>query len=101
MPRPVSRTVGLRELKNRLSAYVRLVRQGERVSVTDRNQIVAELVPPGSRDDRERHPGLVALERRGLLKPGIGNSPDLYPKRPRGRKPGGAQRPLDAVRGDR
>ena len=29
-------TVGIRELKNRLSAYVRLVRAGERVLVTDR-----------------------------------------------------------------
>jgi hypothetical protein len=45
------------------------------MSVTDRQQIVAELVPPGSRGERERHPGLAALERRGLLKPGIGNSP--------------------------
>lgn len=41
------KAVGLRELKNRLSAYVRQVRAGEGVLVTDRGQVVAELGPPG------------------------------------------------------
>ncbi|HEY5047066.1 MAG TPA: type II toxin-antitoxin system prevent-host-death family antitoxin [Rhizomicrobium sp.] len=40
------KTVGLRELKNHLSEYVRYVRDGETVSVTDRGEVVAELVPP-------------------------------------------------------
>ena len=35
--------VGLRELKNRLSEYVRLVRAGEHVQITDRGQVVADL----------------------------------------------------------
>ena len=35
--------VGIRELKNRLSEYVRLVRSGEVVMVTDRGEVVAEL----------------------------------------------------------
>lgn len=39
--------VGLRDLKNRLSAYVRLVRRGQSVLVTDRGQVVAELRSPG------------------------------------------------------
>ena len=38
--------VGLRELKNRLSEYVRLVRAGEHIQITDRGQVVAELIPP-------------------------------------------------------
>jgi len=101
VPKSQRRTVGLRELKNRLSVYVRLVRDGESVLVTDRQQVVAELVPPGSRGDRDVHAGLKALERRGLLTPGATNSPDLYEKRPRSRKPGRAKRLLDAVRGDR
>jgi len=40
------RTVGLKVLKNKLSEYVRAAAAGETVLVTDRNKIVAELVPP-------------------------------------------------------
>jgi prevent-host-death family protein len=40
------RTVGLKTLKNKLSEYVRLVAAGETVVVTDRNRVVAEIVPP-------------------------------------------------------
>ena len=39
------RSVGLKILKNRLSAYVRLA-QPETVLVTDRDRVVAEIVPP-------------------------------------------------------
>jgi antitoxin (DNA-binding transcriptional repressor) of toxin-antitoxin stability system len=40
------RSVGLKILKNRLSEYVRLAAKGETVLVTDRDRVVAELVPP-------------------------------------------------------
>jgi len=40
------RSVGLKTLKNKLSEYVRLVGGGETVLVTDRDRVVAELVPP-------------------------------------------------------
>ncbi len=40
--------VGLRELKNRLGTYIAKVRAGETVVVTDRGEVVAELVPPTS-----------------------------------------------------
>jgi antitoxin (DNA-binding transcriptional repressor) of toxin-antitoxin stability system len=40
------RAVGLKALKNRLSEYVRLAASGETVLVTDRDRVVAELVPP-------------------------------------------------------
>lgn len=40
------RSVGLKLLKNKLSEYVRLASQGETVLVTDRDRVVAELVPP-------------------------------------------------------
>lgn len=42
-------TVGIRELKNNLSEYVRQVERGRRVAVTSHGRVVAELVPPGSR----------------------------------------------------
>ncbi len=40
------RAVGLKVLKNRLSEYVRLAAGGEEILVTDRDRVVAELVPP-------------------------------------------------------
>lgn len=39
---------GIRELKDNLSAYIRRVEAGERVSVTAHGRVVAELVPPGT-----------------------------------------------------
>lgn len=40
------RSVGLKLLKNKLSEFVRLAAGGETVLVTDRNRVVAEIVPP-------------------------------------------------------
>lgn len=40
------RSVGLKTLKNKLSEYVRLAAGGETVLVTDRDRVVAEIVPP-------------------------------------------------------
>ena len=42
------RAVGLKVLKNKLSEYVRLAAGGETVLITDRDRVVAELIPPGS-----------------------------------------------------
>ena len=40
------RSVGIKVLKNKLSEYVRLAASGETVLVTDRDRVVAEIVPP-------------------------------------------------------
>ena len=40
------RSVGLKTLNNKLSEYVRLAAAGETVLVTDRDRVVAEIVPP-------------------------------------------------------
>lgn len=40
------RSVGLKVLKNRLSEYVRLAAAGETILISDRDRVVAELVPP-------------------------------------------------------
>ena len=40
------RAVGLKVLKNKLSEYVRLAASGEAVLITDRDTVVAEIVPP-------------------------------------------------------
>jgi antitoxin (DNA-binding transcriptional repressor) of toxin-antitoxin stability system len=39
------KSVGIKQLKSRLSEYLRLVRAGETVFVTDRDEVVAELRP--------------------------------------------------------
>ena len=75
------KSVGLRELKNRLSEYVREVRSGDHVLVTDRGEVVAELLPPGQGlDESGVPPGLMALARKGHMTLGATNEETLYPK---------------------
>ena len=57
------REVGLRELKNRLGTYIRYVRKGESLAITDRGEVVAELLPASS--TRDAGSALAALARRG------------------------------------
>ena len=40
------RAAGIREIKNRLSEYLRYVAEGETVLVTDHGRVVAQLAPP-------------------------------------------------------
>ncbi|MCZ7624433.1 MAG: hypothetical protein C3F12_07700 [Candidatus Methylomirabilota bacterium] len=47
--------VGIRELKNRLTYHLRLIKQGKEVVVTDRGTPVAVLKPI---EGLEKHPGL-------------------------------------------
>src|ERR1700720_180834 len=96
------KSVGLRELKNRLSEYVREVRSGEGVLVTDRGEVVAELLSPGRGVDERGVPlGLVAVARRGELTLGASNDASLYPKLPALLKPHRASELLDEERGAR
>ncbi len=92
------RAVGLKVLKNKLSEYIRLVVAGETVLVTDRDRVVAELIPPREGralaiDDAE----LADLVRTGLV------SPPLLPERgPPPRRPiGPTDRILRDLDGDR
>ena len=79
-------TVGIRELKNNLSHYMRKVMAGHRVTVTDRGKPVAEIIPPRSpHAQASRYDELVA---RGLIRPAIEDGDPLegFPvvKLPRG-----------------
>jgi antitoxin (DNA-binding transcriptional repressor) of toxin-antitoxin stability system len=96
------KAVGLRELKNRLSEYIRDVRGGESVLVTDRGEVVAEIGPPGHHAASSGHPpGLQALARRGLATLGRPNEGRAYRRLRRVLTPGRAAALLDAERGDR
>ena len=96
------KTVGVRELKNRLSEHLRRVRAGESVLVTDRGEVVAELIPPGlGATDASVPAGLIALARRGLLTVGALAAAAPYPTLPRALKRSRAAQLLDEERGPR
>jgi prevent-host-death family protein len=69
---------GIRELKNRLSHYLAEVKKGRSITVTERGNIVATIVPA------QEHPDIQALKR--LTKSGFGSW--------KGGKPKGASRPV-------
>ena len=96
------KSVGIRELKNRLSEYVREVRSGERVLVTDRGEVVAQIVPPNEEVDEHAVPWELAdPARKGHLTLGAPNDEMLYPKLSRALKRRGASELLDEERGTR
>jgi prevent-host-death family protein len=75
-------SIGIRALKNKLSEYVRVAAAGETVLVTDRGQVVAELVSPRVRADAsstERRLG--ELMRQGLLAPAKSSRSAPLPQR--------------------
>ena len=53
-------TVGVRELKSQLSRHLRRVRQGARITVTERGRAVAVIVPVEQTDDTSWIAELVA-----------------------------------------
>ena len=64
------RAVGLKVLKNKLSEYVRLAASGETILVTDRDAVVAELVPPRAGRTEHADDALLAdAVRKGWLRP--------------------------------
>lgn len=94
-------TVGIRELKDRLSEHLRMVRRGEEILITDRGEVVAELRQPVSVPGTAAYPGLVRHARAGKARIGAPNRPDLYPPMKPFLPPGTARRLLDEERGDR
>lgn len=88
-------------MKNRLSEYIRLVRNGERVLITDRGVIVAEMRPPGTPIEDDPYPLLSAAAREGRVRLGAPNRSDLYPPLGKILPAGTALRWLDESRGDR
>ncbi len=95
------RTVGIKVLKNKLSEYVKLAAAGETVLVTDRDVVVAELVPP--RDARNAWTAdaqLGELVRRGVIAPPADPRAPLLERQPVASLEQ-VLRALDDIRGDR
>lgn len=57
-------SVGVRELKNRLSAHLDRVKAGEEITVTEHGRPVARLIPVGPDVDR-----MAALVAAGIVRP--------------------------------
>jgi prevent-host-death family protein len=70
-------SVGVRELKNRLSAFLRRAADGERITITDRGRAVAVLGPAETHEDE----AIARMVREGLVSWGGG-------------KPRGSSRPI-------
>ena len=95
------RAIGIRELKNKLSHYVRLVEAGESLLVTHRGTVVAELRPPGpTTQPSAPSDGLTELVRRGRATAGAPHDRSLYAPRPSVLSPGQVRTLLDAERGE-
>lgn len=98
------KAVGIKELKARLSEYLRAVRAGEILLVTDRDEVVAEIRPavrrPAPPDTLEET--LDALARAGeISRARLGKQGWRWAPRGLGLSPGSAQALLDELRAER
>lgn len=92
----MSDRVGIRELRQNLSVYLRRVQAGERLTVTERNVPVAELVPLHADDDP-----LARMIAEGLITPARGRLRDIPPPLPATGAPDALSRALREIREDR
>ncbi len=97
---PGMTTVGIRDLKNNLSRYLRQVAAGERILVTDHGRVVAELRPPPT-PPLSKYDQLVAA---GVIRPALEQGDPLENWPPPGVRPlppGTAQALIDEDRDER
>lgn len=98
------KVVGIKLLKARLSEYVRLVKAGETILVTERDEAVAELRPPTHRAGRgaEAEDVIAALADRGeVTRPPLPKGRWTWKARGLGLPAGSAEALLDDLRSDR
>jgi antitoxin (DNA-binding transcriptional repressor) of toxin-antitoxin stability system len=95
------KAVAVKELKNRLSNYLREVKSGEVVLVTDRGRVVAELRQPSTRAILSAHDQVIErLCAEGILVAGLPQDPRAYRPSPL-RRPVASGDLLAAERGER
>ncbi len=82
----------VRELKARLSHYLKLAARGERVTVTSRGRPIARLVPPAP-ETADQEPSPEEINRRLAAIPGI-----ILAK---GGKPRGSKHPIRIRKGEK
>lgn len=86
-------TIGVRELRQHASRYLRLVKSGQRVAVTDRGALVAYLVPAG-----ESASILDRLAAAGEYEPPAGTLREAAPPPPRPPGSGSLTEALEEMR---
>jgi antitoxin (DNA-binding transcriptional repressor) of toxin-antitoxin stability system len=98
------KAVGIKQLKARLSEYVRLVKAGETILVTDRDEVVAEIRPAR----RQKPPGetleeiLRSLADAGeITRASASRRGWTWTAKGLGLPPGTASRLLDEIRSER
>lgn len=98
------KAVGVKLLKARLSEYLRLVRTGETVLITDRDEVVAELRPAR----RQGAPAVSVEDRLQVLadagtitRPSVPKGEWTWKAKGLGLPAGAADRVLDTIRADR
>jgi len=98
------KAVGVKQLKSRLSEYLRIVRGGETILVTDRDEVVAEL-RPARRQTSPAHTleaTFDALAERGqVTRASLPKGRWTWKVAGLGLSPGSAAELLDEIRGDR
>jgi len=99
----MAKAVGVKQLKAKLSEYLRLVRAGETILVTDRDEVVAEMRPA----TRHAHPGedldqlLDALAAAGeITRASLPKARWTWKVRGLGLPPGTARTLLDEIRSE-
>lgn len=87
IPIPIMKTTTVTKLKASLSEYLRQVKAGEEVLVTERGRPVAKITPASSSDTLPAH--LIAMEKQGLVKLGASKLSKGFWKMPRPKDPKG------------
>jgi prevent-host-death family protein len=65
------KAIAVSKIKASLSQYLKIIKAGEEVLITDRGKPVAKMVPV-ERDDVKLPPHLMEMERNGLIRVGTG-----------------------------
>lgn len=82
------RRVGSRELKNRLGRYMREVKAGHPILITERGEPIATISPKPRTGKEETYDELLdQLEKQGLIRRGRGKLPKFRAIRSKGGKP--------------
>jgi prevent-host-death family protein len=84
------KTASVSKLKASLSAYLRRVKAGEEVLVTERGRAIAKLSPAKPSQTLPKH--LIEMEKQGLIKIGSGKLPKNFWDLPRPEDPTGSVR---------
>lgn len=93
------KTVGVKELKNNLSAYLRMIHAGYVILITDRNQVIAEMREPiAAGPALSQNPLLSLWIQEGKIKAPAENKRQTYPSSHLKMKEGTARQLLDEER---